>query len=70
MGFCNWGYGGGYGYCSYGGYSNYGGGFALIVVLFVLLVIVGCTCFKYKKARICKEFSRFVLFIWSKTLVL
>ncbi|KRD91340.1 sporulation protein YjcZ [Bacillus sp. Root147] len=40
MGFCNWGYGGGY------GYGSYGGGFALIVVLFVLLDIVGCTCLK------------------------
>lgn len=35
------GFGGGYGY---GGYS--GGSFAIIVVLFILLVIVGCTCFK------------------------
>ncbi|GAB1802610.1 YjcZ family sporulation protein [Priestia sp. JV24] len=43
MGFYNWGYGGGYGY---GGYGSYGGGFSLIVVLFVLLVIVGCTCLK------------------------
>jgi uncharacterized protein (TIGR01732 family) len=34
------GFGGGYGY---GGYS--GGSFAIIVVLFILLVIVGCTCF-------------------------
>jgi uncharacterized protein (TIGR01732 family) len=37
----------GYGYCGYGyggyGYGGcgYGGGFALIVVLFILLIIVG-----------------------------
>jgi uncharacterized protein (TIGR01732 family) len=36
------GYGAGYGYggCGYGGHA-YGGGFALIVVLFILLIIVG-----------------------------
>ncbi|MDE3838898.1 sporulation protein YjcZ [Bacillus methanolicus] len=27
-----------------GGFNN---GFALIVVLFVLLIIVGCSCFRY-----------------------
>lgn len=32
--------GGGYGGGGYGG-SGYGGGFALIVVLFILLIIVG-----------------------------
>jgi len=37
---------GGCGY-RYGGYGgNSGGSFAIIVVLFILLVIVGCTCFK------------------------
>ncbi|WP_090990806.1 YjcZ family sporulation protein [Bacillus sp. OV322] len=24
--------------------DGYGGGFALIVVLFILLIIIGCTC--------------------------
>ncbi|KAB2335252.1 YjcZ family sporulation protein [Cytobacillus gottheilii] len=42
---------GGYGYgCSYPGYvagSGYGKGFALIVVLFILLIIVGCSCWKF-----------------------
>ncbi|MFZ7944804.1 MULTISPECIES: YjcZ family sporulation protein [Bacillaceae] len=32
---------GGYGY----GGVGYGGGFALIVVLFILLIIIGATCF-------------------------
>ncbi|MDM8147450.1 conserved hypothetical tiny transmembrane protein [Priestia megaterium] len=36
---CGFGYGG----CGYSG--GYGGGFALIVVLFILLIIVGCVCF-------------------------
>ncbi|MGG3197259.1 sporulation protein YjcZ [Priestia aryabhattai] len=36
------GFGGGYGYG--GGYS--GSNFAIIVVLFILLVIVGASCFK------------------------
>ena len=27
------------------GLGGYGGGFALIVVLFILLIIVGCVCF-------------------------
>ncbi|WP_409305617.1 YjcZ family sporulation protein [Peribacillus sp. SCS-155] len=27
------------------GYAGYGGGFALIVVLFILLIIIGCSCF-------------------------
>lgn len=46
-----WGYGGfgggfGYGGCGYGGGFGYGGGwFALIVVLFILLIIVGAACF-------------------------
>jgi uncharacterized protein (TIGR01732 family) len=42
------GYGGfgGYGYGGYGyGGFGYGRGFALIVVLFILLVIVGAACF-------------------------
>lgn len=42
------GYGGGFGF---GGSYRYGSGytgnnFAIIVVLFILLVIVGCSCFK------------------------
>lgn len=37
------GYGGG----EYGGYSNSGSNFALIVVLFILLIIVGATFIKY-----------------------
>jgi uncharacterized protein (TIGR01732 family) len=37
---------GGYGYGGYGyGGCGFGGGFALIVVLFILLIIVGCSCF-------------------------
>ncbi|ETI66037.1 hypothetical protein BAVI_24758 [Neobacillus vireti LMG 21834] len=45
-GFGGCGYGGGYGYggCGYGGF---GGGFALIVVLFILLIIVGAACFRF-----------------------
>ncbi|QFT90544.1 hypothetical protein FIU87_18020 [Bacillus sp. THAF10] len=35
----------GYGGYGYGGYG-YGSGFALIVVLFILLIIVGAICFK------------------------
>ncbi|WP_042462406.1 YjcZ family sporulation protein [Neobacillus dielmonensis] len=43
------GYGGfGYGGCGCGGFGyggfGYGGGFALIVVLFILLIIVGAVC--------------------------
>ncbi|WP_312096255.1 YjcZ family sporulation protein [Niallia sp.] len=39
---------GGCGYPSYGyGGVGYGGGFALIVVLFILLIIVGAACFKW-----------------------
>ncbi|WP_251551446.1 YjcZ family sporulation protein [Neobacillus muris] len=34
----------GYGGYGYGGFG-YGGGFALIVVLFILLIIVGAVCF-------------------------
>jgi uncharacterized protein (TIGR01732 family) len=43
MGFC-----GGYGYGGYG-YGGYGMGssFALIVVLFILLIIVGATMMRY-----------------------
>ncbi|MBB6443632.1 YjcZ family sporulation protein [Bacillus benzoevorans] len=44
------GYGFGYGGCGYGGYGGcgFGGGaFALIVVLFILLIIVGASCFKW-----------------------
>ncbi|TYR81552.1 YjcZ family sporulation protein [Priestia megaterium] len=36
---------GGYGGCGYGGDSYGRNSFALIVVLFVLLVIIGCSCF-------------------------
>jgi uncharacterized protein (TIGR01732 family) len=44
---CGYGYGGyGYGGHGYGGYG-YGNGFALIVVLFVLLIIVGAACYTY-----------------------
>ncbi|WP_374102968.1 YjcZ family sporulation protein [Bacillus sp. ISL-77] len=39
------GYGGHCGY-GYGGGCGYGGGFALIVVLFILLIIVGAACFR------------------------
>jgi uncharacterized protein (TIGR01732 family) len=44
------GYGGGFGGCGcggfgYGGGCGFGGGFALIVVLFILLIIIGATCF-------------------------
>jgi uncharacterized protein (TIGR01732 family) len=27
--------------------GGYGGGFAFIVVLFILLIIVGCSCFRF-----------------------
>ena len=37
-----------YGGCGYGGYGYGGGGFgssfALIIVLFILLIIIGCAC--------------------------
>lgn len=36
-----YGYGGKGGYGGYGGGCGYGSGFALIVVLFILLIIVG-----------------------------
>ncbi|MBU8877551.1 YjcZ family sporulation protein [Bacillus sp. FJAT-29790] len=42
---------GGYGGCGYGGVGfggcGFGGGFALIVVLFILLIIVGASCFSF-----------------------
>lgn len=42
-----YGYGGfGYGGPGYGG-CGFGGGFALIVVLFILLIIVGAACFRF-----------------------
>ncbi|MEH7414841.1 YjcZ family sporulation protein [Neobacillus drentensis] len=40
------GYGSG-GCCGYGGGYGFGGGFALIVVLFILLIIVGASCFRW-----------------------
>ncbi|QED47297.1 YjcZ family sporulation protein [Cytobacillus dafuensis] len=40
-------YGGyGYGGCGFGA-CGFGGGFALIVVLFILLIIVGAACFSF-----------------------
>lgn len=44
------GFFGGYGGCGYGGGYGYGGGgcgggFALIIVLFILLIIIGASCF-------------------------
>ncbi len=39
------GYGGGCGGYGYGGGGcGFGSGFALIVVLFILLIIIGCSC--------------------------
>ena len=39
---------GGYGYpVSPVGVGCFGGGFALIVVLFILLIIVGASCFRF-----------------------
>ncbi|AWC36488.1 sporulation protein YjcZ [Bacillus cytotoxicus] len=39
-----YGYGGGYG-CGYGGGYGCGyGGFALLIVLFILLIIIGASC--------------------------
>jgi uncharacterized protein (TIGR01732 family) len=41
----------GYGGCGYGGYGyggggcGFGSGFALIIVLFILLIIIGASCF-------------------------
>lgn len=35
---------GGFGYGGFG-YGGYAGGFALIVVLFILLVIIGAVCY-------------------------
>ncbi|WP_423798856.1 YjcZ family sporulation protein [Neobacillus sp. SAB-20_R2A] len=41
---CCGGYGGGFGYGGYGGGFGFGyGGFALIVVLFILLIIIGAS---------------------------
>lgn len=41
-------FGYGYGGCGYGGYGyggcGFGGGFALIIVLFILLIIIGAVC--------------------------
>ncbi|MDQ6597591.1 YjcZ family sporulation protein [Bacillus salipaludis] len=41
------GFGGGFGGCCGYGYGGFGagGGFALIVVLFILLIIIGAVCF-------------------------
>jgi len=48
------GYGGGFGGCGgfgygggFGGGCGWGSGFALIVVLFILLIIIGATCVKF-----------------------
>ncbi|WP_375337676.1 YjcZ family sporulation protein [Bacillus sp. 3103sda1] len=35
-----------YGYGGYGGCGGFGSGFALIVVLFILLIIVGAACIR------------------------
>lgn len=43
-GYGGYGYGGDCGGYGYGG-TGCGGGFALIVVLFILLIIVGAVCF-------------------------
>ncbi|MFO1445738.1 YjcZ family sporulation protein [Bacillus sp. Bva_UNVM-123] len=40
------GYGYGCGFPAYGG-CGFGRGFALIVVLFILLIIVGCSCIRF-----------------------
>ncbi|WP_144572380.1 YjcZ family sporulation protein [Bacillus paramycoides] len=32
------------GSCGYGGSCGFGGGFALLIVLFILLIIVGTSC--------------------------
>ncbi|MCC3357660.1 YjcZ family sporulation protein [Bacillus sp. REN16] len=45
MGCCGYGGGFGYGGYGYGGGFGYRGGFALIVVLFILLIIVGAAWF-------------------------
>ncbi|MBP3038422.1 YjcZ family sporulation protein [Bacillaceae bacterium Marseille-Q3522] len=42
----HYGYGSCYPTYAYGA-QGYGGGFALIVVLFILLIIVGAACFKW-----------------------
>ena len=39
---CGHGYGG-----NVGGVGGYGCGFAIIVVLFILLIIVGASCFRF-----------------------
>jgi len=51
-GFPGYGFGGGCGGFGYGGYGGgcgfgWGSGFALIVVLFILLIIIGATCVKF-----------------------
>lgn len=45
-GFGGYGNPGCYGY-GYAGCCGFGGGFALIVVLFILLIIVGAACFRF-----------------------
>ncbi|MBY0120870.1 YjcZ family sporulation protein [Bacillus sp. S/N-304-OC-R1] len=40
------GYGCGCGYPGFVGGVGFGRGFALIVVLFILLIIVGCSCWR------------------------
>ncbi|HLR80111.1 MAG TPA: YjcZ family sporulation protein [Bacillota bacterium] len=48
FGRCGYHHGGyGYGGQSVAGYSGYRNGFALIVVLFILLIIIGAVCYTY-----------------------
>jgi uncharacterized protein (TIGR01732 family) len=47
FGYGGYGYGGCCGGFGYGGGCGFGGGFALIVVLFILLIIVGAACFRF-----------------------
>ncbi|HEX6593826.1 MAG TPA: YjcZ family sporulation protein [Bacillota bacterium] len=48
-GYCHggYGYGGQHGAGYKCGGSHYGNGFALIVVLFILLIVIGAICFAY-----------------------
>lgn len=55
-------FGFGYGGFGYGGFGGFGGGgsFVLIVVLFILLIIVGCACFYWLKLKRMKN-------LWKKS---